>query len=81
MLPFLQKKSKQVGVIVEQRSANGGLSKAYEDDGDAPGALEACARDILEAIAAKDAKKLADAMHAAFQVMELEPHQEAEHEE
>jgi hypothetical protein len=79
VLPFLDRKRKQNGVIVEQRSQDGSLDKAYEDDGNAPEAMEACAREILEAISAKDPKKLASALQSAFEIADSQSHVEGEH--
>lgn len=67
-------KPKQTGLIVEQRKPDGNKEVSQEDQG-----LEACAQDAINAIHAKDAKALASALRAAFELMELEPHEEGPH--
>lgn len=75
MLPFLKPKP-QVGVIVKQVK-NGSVEEKPEQNH----ALEACAEDILRAIGSKDAKALASALHAAFEIADSMPHKEGPHEE
>jgi hypothetical protein len=77
-LPFF-KKDRRVGLIVEQRHPDGNLERKPDEEGDP--ALEACAEDLLRAMNTKDIKAIADALRAAFDVMESEPHEEAEHSE
>lgn len=43
--------------------------------------LLACAQDLLAGIEEKDANKIAIAMRAAFQLLEMEPHDEISHDE
>lgn len=43
--------------------------------------IEGVAEEMIKAFEQKDAKKLAETLRAAFQLMELEPHEEVEHEE
>lgn len=76
MLPFLKsnKKQQDAGVIIKHRAPD---QKPEADDSSAP--LEACAQEIIDSIQAGDAKRLADAIKDAFQIMELEPHEEGEH--
>lgn len=69
MLPFL-KKSKQVGVIVEQRKPD----KPSENS-----EMDACASDLLSAIEAKDIKGIAAALKAAHDLADSVPHSEGEH--
>jgi hypothetical protein len=70
-------------LIISHRKPDGGVSpfenKEEEQEGQEDHALEACAQDILRAIADKDFKHLALALRAAFDVLESEPHEEAEH--
>jgi len=40
--------------------------------------MEACAEDLIHAIHSKDPKAVAEALHAAFQIAESYPHEEAE---
>lgn len=42
-------------------------------------ALEACASDLIHAIASQDAASVAEALRAAFEIMESAPHEEGEH--
>lgn len=75
MLPFLKNKIKpQVGVIVKQRAPD-----AAEDKNDPEAALEACAIDLIDAVHARDIKKVAQVLKDAFELMESQPHVEAEH--
>lgn len=69
MLPFL-KRSRQVGVIVEQRKA---------DRPEEASEMEACAQDLLSAIEAKDVKGIASALQAAFELADSTPHEEGPH--
>jgi len=80
LLPF-QKPKHAVGVIIKKRKPDGDLPQDAESQDSDDEALVACAEDILRAISAKDSKALAAAMHAAFQIMELEPHAEGPHDE
>ena len=41
--------------------------------------MESVAQDILNALESKDAKALAEALRAAFELMDSEPHEEGEH--
>ncbi len=76
MLPFL--KSKNVaGVIISQRKPDGGMEEMGPGDPAPDAGMEACAEDIMRAIASKDAKAFAVALRAAFEMMESEPHEEA----
>ena len=77
-LPFLKPQRRETGLIVETRKPDGIEEQGME--GEDP-ALEAAAEDILRAITAKDAKHLALAMKAAFDIMESSPHEEAGEEE
>jgi len=41
--------------------------------------LEACAEDLIHAVHAKDVHGVVDALRAAFQICDSEPHEEGEH--
>ncbi len=77
MLPFLKPKT-VAGAIMSVRKPDGGMEDMAGPEDSAPDAgMEACAEDIMRAIASKDAKAFAVALRAAFEMMESEPHEEA----
>lgn len=69
--PPFQDKDKKVGVIVSESRSDSGRERNI--------ALETAAEELLSAIEKKDAVALASAFRNAFQLVELEPHEEAEH--
>ncbi len=74
MLPFLKQKQHQApGIAMEIRKPD---QESSEDH-----AMLAAAKDIMDAISAGDHKRLAAAFRAAFEILELEPHDEVSHEE
>lgn len=75
MLPFL-KQRRDAGLIVQTRKPDEKPSES-EDMGDP---VEACAEDLINAIHAKDVRRAAEAMRAAFEIMDAEPHVEGPHE-
>lgn len=75
MLPFL-KKRQQIGLIVQRRTPD--VDK-QEEESEEDHAVRAAASDLIDAITAKDVKATAEALLAAFQIMELYPHEEGEH--
>ncbi len=75
MLPFLKPKP-QTGIIVETRKSDGG---SKPDESEENHGLTACAEDLIRAVHAKDAKAVASALQAAFEVCESYPHEEGEH--
>lgn len=77
MLPFLKNDKKVSGIILEtRRTPDQKPNEPESDDSHAP--LEACAEDILRAIASKDAKHLALALQAAYDICESAEPQEEE---
>jgi hypothetical protein len=76
-LPFL-KKFAQPGVSVSIRKPDEESAKEELKEG-LPEGLEAAASDLLDAIEAKDIKRIAAALQAAFEISEASPHQEGEH--
>ena len=74
ILPFLKKKNASVGVITQDLT-----HQIHQKDEENHG-LIAAARDLIDAIHNNDEKAAAAAMQAAFELMELQPHEEAEHE-
>jgi hypothetical protein len=73
--PFLKHK-KIAGLIVEQRKVKD--DKPEQESNDSEG-LHACAQEIIQAIEMKDHRALASALQAAFQLMEMAPHEEGPH--
>lgn len=74
MLPFLKPKP-QTGVIVKNREPDEKEGEERKDNE----ALEACAQDLITAIHAHDVKAAAEALKAAFEVADSEPHVEGPH--
>jgi hypothetical protein len=74
MLPFMIKPKKQdAGVIMEHRSPD--QEPSGQDE-----AIEAAAKDVMEAINSNDIKRLGKALIAAFQIADSMPHEEGPHE-
>lgn len=72
MLPFLKNK-KQPGVIIQERAPDH-PEMQRDDDG-----LSACAQDLMDGIAKGNKQMIADAIRAAFQILDSEPHEEGPH--
>jgi hypothetical protein len=78
-LPFLRKKQ-SVGLIIQHRKPDGQVEVSHsQDDGDA--GMIAVAEDLAKALEAKDYRAAAEALKAAFEIFESEPHTENESEE
>lgn len=71
-LPFLKMKP-QTGVATEIRPSD------YQDEPKEDNGLEACAQDMINAFNSNDAKGLAAAIKAAFEICDTYPHEEGEH--
>ena len=72
-LPFLKKERPSAGgVITEYRKPDGD-----EPNEDAP--LESCAQDLIRCSKADDHVGVAKALRAAFEILDSQPHEEAEH--
>ncbi len=81
MLPWLKNKQiRSPGVSSVIRNPEGGTTEGSPAESESYG-LEDCARKVLAAIDAKDARQLAGALKEAFETMEKQPHEEAEHPE
>lgn len=78
MLPFLKPKT-VAGLIVSTRKKDGSGIEEQHSEGDEGAPIEACAEDLIRAVHAKDAKGVAAAFRAAFEILEMEPHEEADH--
>lgn len=68
MLPFLRPRS-QTGIIVETRKADSETPSEVSE-------LDAVADDLIAAVHAKDKKGVAEALQAAFAILESTPHDE-----
>lgn len=80
MLPFLKNKIKpQVGVIIKERAPDSAKPESEDYDDDSNAALEACAHDLIEAVHAKDIKKVAQVLQDAFELCDSQPHIEGPH--
>ena len=74
MLPFL-KRDKEASASMPVDS----MKRKPDDDADAYDVMHSAAQDMLNAIESKNVKALAEAIKAAFELMESEPHHEGEH--
>lgn len=81
MLPFLKNKTKNGTGIVERlhRPEDSYKQQQTEETSTDSNDLEICAIDILKAIKTNDIKGLADAIKAAFEICDSQPHVEGEH--
>ena len=77
ILPFLKPK-KVAGLIIAKRKPDGSKQEMYEG-GEENSGLEACAEDLMRALNSKDAKAVAEALKAAFEICDAAPHVEGEH--
>jgi hypothetical protein len=75
MLPFLKDK-KQIGSIATTPSTERRKSDGEEEYD----AMEAAAHDLMTAVHARDTKGIAEALRAAFELADSEPHVEGPHE-
>lgn len=76
MLPFNKNKSGQIaGIIMKTRSPD-----EDTESNDNSAAIDACAKDLIQGISQNDAKKVAEALKSAFQILESMPHEEGESE-
>ena len=73
MLPFL--KSKQDSAA----SSSDEVKIRKPDSGEEYDVMHAVAQDLLHAIESKNVKDLAEALRAAFELADSEPHEEGEH--
>lgn len=72
MIPFLKHK-------LEASSSAPVESKMREPDGEEYDPLHAAAEDLISAIHSKSVKAVAEALKAAFELCEMEPHAETPH--
>lgn len=78
MLPFLKPQRKQDGIATQVRASDYDKKAEGGDVGDE--GLEAAMKDFCDAEERKDYKAMAAAFKAAFEMLELQPHEEVEHE-
>lgn len=71
--PPFDQKDKKIGLVVSESRSDSGRERNI--------ALEVAAEEMLRAIEKKDAVAMASALRNAFQLVELEPHLEGEHED
>ena len=82
VLPIFKNKQKQVaGLIIKQRAPDEKTEGQEPEENDSAAAIEACARDLIMAVHAHDIQGAAEAMKAAFEILEASPHEEGEHTE
>jgi hypothetical protein len=66
------------GILVKTREPD--EKPESEDDKDDPSAaIHACAQDLVSAINANDVKAVAEAIQAAFEILDSMPHEEGPH--
>lgn len=78
MLPFLKPKQAGIATIVVK---NRQPDKPEENQEDKDAAIHACAKDLIDAVHAKDIKAAAEAMRSAFEILDSMPHEEGPHED
>ena len=76
-LPFL-KPEKMASIIVANRKKDGSIQTSHEQGEQKPELMSA-AEDLIRAVHAKEASKVASALKAAFDLCDAEPHEEGEH--
>lgn len=75
-LPFLKNKQNVAGVIMTKvRSPDHPENKEDESNQ----GLLAASRDLIKAVQASDEKGVAQAIEAAFTILDSQPHEEGEH--
>lgn len=75
MLPFLKHKQAQsAGLIVKTRAPD---EKPEENQEDPSAAIEACSQALINAVHAKDAKAVSEALKDAFDILESMPEDES----
>ena len=78
MLPIFAKNQKQgnAGLIVKTRTPD----ETPEKDQDEPEAgMHSAAQDLINAIHSRDTKAVAEALKAAFEIADSQPHEEGPH--
>jgi hypothetical protein len=75
MLPFLKTKRQDSGIATVYRAPDEGKEQKENDSQ----GLEVAATDLHSAIESKDIKGIAEALKAAFLILDAMPHEEGEH--
>lgn len=75
-LPFL-KFRKEAGIRTSMRASD--FNKSEDSESDKDQALIAVSGELLIALNNKNTQAVADALRAAFEILESEPHAEGEH--
>jgi hypothetical protein len=73
-IPWLKRKDDIAG------SSSTPVQMREPDDGEEYDSMHAAAQDLIEAIHSKDIKGVAEALRAAFELSDSEPHEEGPHE-
>lgn len=73
-LPFIKTQRQQTGIATDYRKPD-----ENKDLDNADHAMEAVAKDLIDAIKGDNFKLLAKALRSAFEIADLEPHSEGEH--
>lgn len=74
MLPFLKDK-KEASVSAPPST----ITRESDDESDSFDSLEVAAQDLCDAIHSRNYKAVAEALRAAFELCESEPHEEGPH--
>ena len=80
MLPFMKPKH-QTGIMVAYRKPDDEETAQQAPDHEELSELEICAEDLIRAIHSKDAKAVSEAFKDLFEICEMHPHDEYDHEE
>lgn len=75
MLPYVKIRRPSSGVVIETRKPD-----VKPEDSDDSG-LQAAMSDFADALDSRDTKAMASAFRAAFDMLEMQPHDEVSHEE
>lgn len=79
-LPFLKKPNRSTGISVAVRTPKGTMAEEDEgQQGQQDQGLKYAAHDLLMAVDNRDIQGISEALKAAFQILESQPHEEAPH--
>lgn len=77
-LPFLKPRRRDAAVIISTRKAEGGQIEQGEE-GSLPEGLHMASEDLIRAVHSKDAAAVSEALKAAFEILDAQPHEEGPH--
>ena len=82
LLPFLKKKNEASisGLIIKHRTPDE-APETQDEQADQSAAIEECASELIDAVHARDIKRVAAAFKDAFDILEAMPHDEVDHTE